>query len=75
MKDKILDWFARGKRGISSEAMACAVADMMPSERLAKFSNHPNDPDDFKRCVKFLDAVPEARRSARSGGALCWAER
>ena len=62
MKDKILDWFAHGECGVSSEAMACAVAGMAPKKRWAAFGNHPCDPDDFKRCIKFLDAVPEARQ-------------
>lgn len=61
MKDKILEWFATGERGISSEAMACAVADIKPNDLHARFGNHPSDPDDFERCVKFLAAVPEAR--------------
>ncbi len=30
MKDKVINWFASGERGISSEAMACAVLDMKP---------------------------------------------
>lgn len=62
MKDKILDWFAHGERGISSEAMACAVGGMKPNDFWARFGNHPSDPDDLKRCIKFLDAVPEARQ-------------
>ena len=32
MKDKILDWFAHGECGVSSEAMACAVAGMSPKK-------------------------------------------
>jgi hypothetical protein len=70
MKDKILDWFAHGERGISSEAMACAVADIKPIEKWVKYGNHPLDPDDFKRCVKFLDAVPEARQHMNKVAAL-----
>jgi len=70
MKDKILEWFANGERGISSEAMACAVSDMKPNESWARFGNHPSDPDDFKRCVKFLEAVPEARQHMNKVAAL-----
>lgn len=70
MKDKILEWFATGERGISSEAMACAVADITPNESWGRFGNHPSDPDDFKRCVKFLDAVPEARQNLKKIAAL-----
>ena len=62
MKDKVLEWYANGERGISSEAMACAVVSMPPKEPWSAFGNHPHDPDDFKRCVKFLEAVPDARK-------------
>lgn len=61
MKDKVFVWFSTGERGISSEAMACAVCGMPVNETWAKFGNHPKDPDDFRRCVLFLKAVPEAR--------------
>lgn len=56
MKDKILEWFATGRVGASSKAMACAVAGM-PNDK-----SHPHDPDDLNRCLKFLKAVPEARQ-------------
>ena len=56
MKDKILEWLIHGERGVSSESMACAVLGMKP-----KLMCHPIDHADFMRCVKFLDAVPEAR--------------
>lgn len=61
MKDKVLAWFIYGETGISSEAMACAVSGMMPNPKGTHFGNHPHDPDDLNRCIKFLDAVPEAR--------------
>lgn len=57
---KVLEWFVHGECGISSKAMACAVIGMKPNERW-KFANHPSDPSDFRRCLKFLSAVPEAR--------------
>ena len=58
MQDKVLNWFATGRVGISSKAMACAVAGL-PQDRT--FHNTPCDPDDFNRCLLFLEAVPEAR--------------
>ena len=61
MNDKILKWFIQGETGISSKALAAAVCGLEPDETRVKFGNHPADPDDFKRCVKFLDSVPEAR--------------
>ena len=55
MKDKILNWFATGRVGASSKAMACCLIDA-ENDR-----SHPYDPDDFNRCLLFLHAVPEAR--------------
>jgi hypothetical protein len=55
MKDKILDWFATGRVGASSQAMACAAAGL-PSDK-----SHPCDPDDLNRCLLLLEAVPEIR--------------
>ena len=55
MEKQILNWFATGRVGMSSKAMACCLID-------AEHDNsHPYDPDDFNRCLLFLDAVPEAR--------------
>ena len=56
MKNKILEWFANGRVGSSSKAMACAVANMDCS-----YWAHPSDPDDLNRCLLFLQQVPEAR--------------
>lgn len=64
MKDKILEWFANGRVGASSKAMACAVADL-PNDK-----SHPHDPDDLSRCLKFLAAVPEARQHLNKVAAL-----
>ena len=76
MKDKILNWFATGETGISSKAMACAIADLEVDKKWAKFGNHPSDPDDFNRCLKFLAAVPEARQHLDKVAALSktWAK-
>lgn len=62
MKDKVLEWFVQGETGISSEAMARAVCGMARDREWSAWGDHPSDPDDFKRCVKFLGAVPEARQ-------------
>ena len=55
MKDKILEWFATGRVGASSKAMACAAAGL-PGDK-----SHPYDPDDLNRCLLLLEAVPEIR--------------
>lgn len=55
MKNKILEWFATGRVGASSKAMACAAAGL-PNDK-----SHPYDPDDLNRCLLLLEAVPEIR--------------
>ena len=55
MKDKILNWFATGRVGMSSKAMACCLVGAECD------CSHPYDPDDLNRCLLFLSAVPEAR--------------
>jgi hypothetical protein len=55
MKDKVLKWMLNGRVGLSSKAMAAHLCGF-PCE-----GDYPIDPDDFNRCMMFLDAVPEAR--------------
>jgi len=55
VKTKILEWFAMGRIGASSKAMACKLAGFEGD------NSHPVDPDDFNRCLLFLKTVPEAR--------------
>ena len=61
MNAKILAWYANGETGISSKAMAAVFSGQIPDKNWARFGNHPSDPSDFLRCLKFLDAVPEAK--------------
>jgi len=61
MKDKVLNWFAQGEIGVSSKTMACTVIGMTLDDTWSAYENHPSDPDDFRRCLLFLEAVPEAR--------------
>jgi len=60
LQAKVLVWFGCGELGISSKAMACAVVGIPTASH--KDRNHPYDPADFNRCLKFLNAVPEARQ-------------
>jgi hypothetical protein len=53
---QITKWFMTGEVGSSSKAMAACIAGFDGG------TNHPLDPDDFRRCVLFLNAVPEARK-------------
>lgn len=54
----LLRWFAWGETGISSEAIAYHMAGI---ENARKNNTHPSDPDDFKRCLKLVNAIPEIR--------------
>lgn len=73
LKEKVLHWFVHGEKGVSSEAMAAAVIGEKPEW---SFSNHPSDPSDFNRCLKFLSMVPEARQHFDKVAALSerWAK-
>lgn len=62
LKDQVLAWLALGGHGVSAEAMARAVIGMKPEEPWSLYGDHPSDPADFKRCVDFLVAVPEAKK-------------
>ncbi len=55
MRNKILNWFANGRVGASSKAMACCLIGAETDR------SYPYDPDDFNRCLLFLKDVPEAR--------------
>ena len=45
IKDSILEWFANGRVGVSSKAMACAVIELPQDDKWG--NDHPHDPDDF----------------------------
>ena len=59
IKDKILNWLANGETGISSEAMAFKMAGV--NQKAWCGGTHPSDGDDFKRCMKLVNEVPEIR--------------
>jgi len=46
-------WIMEGERGLSSNAM-CKAIHGIPADAGV---DHPHDPDDFRRCVLFLDAT------------------
>lgn len=54
VKEKAMWWIANGETGMSSKTMwNCLIGNKdFPI-------NHPYDPDDFSRCYKLLQAVPE----------------
>jgi len=51
--EKAIWWIQNGERGMSSDAMWYCFMGVPQS------TAHPYDPDDFKRCWKLLEAVPE----------------
>ncbi len=56
LKNSILNWYANGEKGLSSEAMAAALSGNTPTRIY-----HPGDPADLNRCIKLVAAVPESR--------------
>lgn len=60
MKDDILNWLVNGRVGLSSKAMACAIAGVEIDDKHDRVF-HPRDPDDLNRCIQFLIWAPEAR--------------
>jgi len=57
MIESILRWVLTGEVGSSSKAMAAAIARIKIEDNF-----HPLDPHDFRECIMFLRAVPEARK-------------
>ena len=53
---KVMQWFASGEKGISSECIASIICGFEP-----KWNDTPSDPDDFKRCLLLLNDIPELR--------------
>ena len=54
--EKVLNWFANSRVGLSSKTMAMVACGIIPDE-----VHHPYDPDDLSRCIVLLDMVPEVR--------------
>lgn len=54
VKEKAMWWFSNGEKGMSSETMWAYFMHNTTTQ-----AHHPYDPDDFKRCYKLLEAVPE----------------
>jgi len=53
VQQKAMWWIANGEIGLSSKAMWNYFMGIKAA------CEHPYDPDDFKRCYKLLEAVPE----------------
>ena len=48
-------WLIHGEHGISSKTMF----KYLDGRDIAEYERHPCDPDDFSRCYKLLEAVPQ----------------
>lgn len=60
-------WLVNGERGMSSETMFYYFT----GRRIGRYETTPSDPDDFKRCYKLLQAVPQWKNELeklRKGG-------
>lgn len=56
-EQEVLQWMATGEMGSSSLTMAFWLTFKMNY----RYSTHPYDPDDLRRCVQLLDAAPVLR--------------
>lgn len=59
INQKVLNWFATGRTGLSSKCLAVTLLNGGPF--LSVPNHHPGDPADFERCLNLLHAVPELR--------------
>lgn len=59
-QQKTIEWLAKGAVGLSSKQLAMWIAFDQKTDTGFGI-NHPHDPDDLDRCLKYLALVPEAR--------------
>lgn len=57
---KLQWWLANGERGMSSDAMYARIS-KLGTRKHNVLTNHPIDPDDFRRCYLLLKTIPEWR--------------
>ncbi|MBP9794118.1 MAG: hypothetical protein KBC56_08980 [Flavobacterium sp.] len=58
VNQKMNFWLANGERGISANTIFQTISGV---QALKGNPSHPHDPDDFGRCYKLLQAIPEWR--------------
>jgi hypothetical protein len=54
----LLDWYATGERGLSSECIARVMTGRPGGDRFSVRGSHPVDPADLRRCLLLLDRLP-----------------
>ena len=66
--DRAIWWYENGERGTSSETIFAVLVDVKGEIVRQKIKQrppyqfgHPRDPDDFSRCHKLLEVLPELR--------------
>lgn len=57
---RAIRWVGSGDTGVSSEAIWSMMMGAEPSREWG-YSNYPHDPDDFGRCYRLLELMPEWR--------------
>lgn len=71
---KVAWWLLHGEQGMSNKTMLqCFYPDsLIPTG----YSNHPHDPDDFRRCHLFFETFPEFKKNIQklSGISEVWAK-
>lgn len=55
LNERMMFWLAKGERGMSSET----IFQTLSAQKIHGRNHHPYDPDDFKRCYKLLQTIPE----------------
>ncbi len=73
LSSEAVGWLTSGEHGISSEALFNRTMFVTTGSRW--HTNHPHDPDDFRRCHMLVLAVPEVRQrlSAMADESSAWA--
>lgn len=66
LSESALNWLKNGEKGVSSETMFGAITGIEIQSR----GSHPHDPDDFKRCMKLINAIPEWNNELHKVAAL-----
>ena len=60
---QVLNWLLSGDTGLSSKAMLAAAlaaqGDVTKADLLSPRPEHPYDEDDFGRCYRLIEAIPE----------------
>jgi hypothetical protein len=63
VQSQVFSWLENGARGASSETLCAHLSRKagMPQCGLKLRTEHPHDPSDFRRCMKFFEAVPAVK--------------